>query len=262
MPSTKRKASISKPSDLQRSPISSAAASAASAWDEHPGAFHFLTAVPPVTLACLLLSPMVMITWLGPWALVKLVLSAEVATQCQHAVTIYAAHANLDVQWVGDRQSHMRLAAAIAAGLVMGVAYRNTFRSLRWVLSGVGEDGDRSSASSSGRRAGRASVSLPLPRAPSVLVPLPTSTSVAATELVVKVLLPTAKFAKGMIYNERRTLQAFVDLESDEPNIAALVRLIATQGGDGGIKGYFAARREGAHLRIYVDRILTPPTHW
>eukprot|EP00322_Chrysochromulina_rotalis_P031233 CAMPEP_0115833358 /NCGR_PEP_ID=MMETSP0287-20121206/3133_1 /TAXON_ID=412157 /ORGANISM="Chrysochromulina rotalis, Strain UIO044" /LENGTH=136 /DNA_ID=CAMNT_0003286773 /DNA_START=280 /DNA_END=690 /DNA_ORIENTATION=- len=136
----------------------------------------------------------------------------------------------------------------------MGVAYRNMFRAVRWLVSGIGDDSVLPDIDP------RTSV-LPPPRAPSVLVPLPESTSVSSVEIIVKVLLPTAEFGQGMVYNERRTLQAFINFE-DAPGIATLARLIASEGGDGGIKAYFKARREAGHLRIYVDRVLPQPAHW
>ena len=75
-----------------------------------------------------------------------------------------------------------------------------------------------------------------------------------------KVLLPTAKFSHGMVYNERKTLQAFIDLEdASQSGMATLVRIIATEGGGGGVKGYFAARREGEALRIFAERALPDP---
>jgi len=213
-----------------------------------------------MAVICYVLAPELVLTYLGPWILVKVLLPAGAASLAGHAVTIYACHANLaSSAWVGDESSYSRLAVAIVVGMAMGVAYRNVFRALRWFVSGIGETDGALEKISGGGGTARTPASLPLPRAPSFLVPLPGATSFAAAELTVKVLLPTAKFAKGMVYNEKRTLQAFVDLEQDAPGVATIVRLIATEGGDGGVKGYFRARREGEQLRIYVDRILPEP---
>ena len=90
-------------------------------------------------------------------------------------------------------------------------------------------------------------------------------------DFLVKVQLPivhnsatTSKvYAQGMVYDERRSFQAFVDLESEaEVHTPTLARLIATEGGSGGVKAYFNARREGDVLRIFVDRVMPPPGGW
>ena len=61
----------------------------------------------------------------------------------------------------------------------------------------------------------------------------------------------------AMVYDERRTFEAYLPL--DTPGIEALLRRVREEGPRGGIKGFFKARREGDHLRIYADRILSPP---
>ena len=49
------------------------------------------------------------------------------------------------------------------------------------------------------------------------------------------------------------------NLEAEEENVAKMVRLIATLGGDGGLKAYFMARREGDELLVFLDRVMPPP---
>ena len=83
----------------------------------------------------------------------------------------------------------------------------------------------------------------------------------------VKISLPIASKrtahadALGMVYDEQRSFQAFIDLEADDvPNLATLTRLIAIDGSAGGVSAYFDARRNGDDLLVYVDRVLAPPS--
>ena len=67
-----------------------------------------------------------------------------------------------------------------------------------------------------------------------------------------------------MVYDERRSFESFLPL--DCPGITPLLELVRDHGwrrgpGQPGIKGYFSAKREGANLRIFVDRLLPQP-HW
>jgi hypothetical protein len=78
-------------------------------------------------------------------------------------------------------------------------------------------------------------------------------------EFTVKVQVPmTGDLGTCMVYDEVRSFQcAFSTKET--PEGPQLHRLIRTFGQADGLKGYFAARREGANLRIFYDRLLSPP---
>ena len=221
-----------------------------SVWDDVPGAFHFLSVSPPLAIVGVCLPLQSALKWYPIWYATRTFLPAVPASLGGHAIAVYAAYASFeDVAWFGSDAN--LLAAAVSVGVVLGVAFRNATNAWRWLVGlGAGTPG-------------RASAAPLVPaRSPSVLVAVPVTARSAggAGEFTVKVLLPTAKFSQGMVYNEKKSLQAFVDLEdASQPAMATLVRLIAREGGGGGVKGYFAARREGEALRIYVDRILPEP---
>ena len=63
-----------------------------------------------------------------------------------------------------------------------------------------------------------------------------------------------------MVYDETRSFQAYLDVLT--PGMARLLELMRAGGvrrmGLGG-KGYYMARREGANLRIFTDKIVRPP---
>ena len=221
------------------------------ALDLNSGLFHLLAAGPPVAICFVTMPSTLLLAGLVPWMLVRMMMPKSLKPMCAHFVTVYIAHNGLG----SSELTLIRLAKAICLGLTMGVAYRNGHRALRWAISSV----CTAAISTTGLRM---PARLAPPRAASVLLPLPDSPLCSSCEFVVKVLLPTAKFSRGMVYNEKRTLQAFVDLESDCPGMATLVRLIASEGGDGGVKGYFLARREPGALRVYIDRILPEPAGW
>lgn len=186
--------------------------------------------------------------------------------------------------WLGARQwieqglphnDHWRLCYAMAVGILMGSAYRALWRVCA-TTSASPRDGD------GGLDSGRAGHSTDHLR-PSITVPLDGAADrggrVASTAppnahgnrvFAVKVCLPILGANKrthrsgldglGMIYDQDRTFQCFVNLESDaQPEMAGLVRQIARDGAAGGTKGYFEARRSGDVLRVFVDRMLEPP---
>ena len=217
-----------------------------SIWDDMPGTFHFLAVSPPLAIVCTCLPLESALCWYPAWWATTALLPAVPASLGGHAVAIYAAYSSFeDMTWFGSDAN--LLAAALAVGLVMGVAFRNATNAFRWLV---------------GMCEGAPGATLLPPRGPSVVVPVPAAAKSAGGrgEFTVKVLLPTAKYSHGMVYNEKKTVQAFVDLEdASQPGMATLVRLIAREGGGGGVKGFFAARREGEALRIFVDRILPEP---
>ena len=63
----------------------------------------------------------------------------------------------------------------------------------------------------------------------------------------------------ALVYDEHRSFTSYLPL--DMPGIGALLRLVR-QEGRGGIRGYFAARREGEHLRVFTDRMVVPQPSW
>ena len=77
-------------------------------------------------------------------------------------------------------------------------------------------------------------------------------------EFTVKVQIPgDGSFGSCMVYDEQRSFE--VCLTRDVPG-AEKIHWIIRSGGPMGLKGYFAARRDGAHLRIFLDRLLDPPS--
>ena len=219
-----------------------------------------MVALPPLALLLALLKPSTVLGWLFPWVLVQMLLPPRAASLSGHALSAYVAYVTLDDELAGVAGSHSRLAAALTTGLIMGITYRNCFRALRWLVSGIDRDDMLPNIPSHAQQR-RGALSLPPPRAPSALIPLPESTSSSAVEMVVRVSLPTVKTGRGLVCNERRTVEAYVDF-SDAPGIATLAHLIASEGGDGGVKAYFKARREVGQLRIFVDRVLPQPAQW
>ena len=78
-------------------------------------------------------------------------------------------------------------------------------------------------------------------------------------EFVVKVQVHQQRAAGEpcMVYDEARSFIAHLKLET--PGARSLINLIEMRGERNGIKGYLAARREGASLRIFHDRLLPAP---
>jgi len=77
-------------------------------------------------------------------------------------------------------------------------------------------------------------------------------------EFTVKVQIPVdGSFGPCMVYDKQRSFE--VSLTRDVPG-AEKIHWIIRSGGPMGLKGYFAARRDGAHLRIFLDRLLDPPS--
>ena len=222
-----------------------------SSWDRLPGLFHFLSVGPPLAILCACLPQLSFPQWFPFWYVIKASLPTGIGSLGCHAITVYASYSALREEQRFSSEASL-LAAAVAVGLLMGVTFRNVVSAFRWRIFGEGTPSTAKSAAAT----------LPPPRSPSVLVPLPAVGKRAGGtgEFPVKVLLPTAKFSQGMVYNERKTLQAFIDLEdASQSGMATLVRIIATEGGGGGVKGYFAARREGEALRIFAERALPDP---
>jgi len=60
-----------------------------------------------------------------------------------------------------------------------------------------------------------------------------------------------------LVYDECRSFQISIFQHEVEglPMVARLIR----HGGPMGRKGYFAARREGANIRLFYDRLIPPP---
>jgi hypothetical protein len=220
------------------------------AWDNHPYAFHFMACGPPILLLCNLVPPRPALYWFAAWLFCQIipprVVPERMRSLLSHALTVYAAFEMLDAARFGEPDGEMthfyHLLAALGVGMVMGVAYRNLLRAGTFVLF-------PKSAPPIGAVPARAAQSArpAAPRAPSVLITLaepPASSSMQSSrEFVVKVLLPTAQFKDGMVYNEARSIQSFVDLESTQENMPTLVRMIALGGG---------ARRGSAHARTHV----------
>jgi hypothetical protein len=92
-------------------------------------------------------------------------------------------------------------------------------------------------------------------------------------EFVVKVQVPTgrgsgagAQFVdemglpmRCMLYDRRKTFgDQFFDCDSAARSRAA--EMVRAGGVAGGLKGYFMARRQGANVRVYTDRLLPVPT--
>ena len=263
---TKRDVTAKK--DITASSAATGAPSATPFAGLHPAAFFLLTAGPPLAVLSSCLDVKAIMTWLPAWTILGAVLpNGGISKAGGHALAFYASYSELDPALFGDDDggSVRHMTAAVGIGLVMGVAYRNLIGALRWVISTVGETARPERVIASGW-------------APSVVIPLPTGSANAnhqPGEFTVKVLLPTATFTDGMVYNERRTLQCFLNMQApDQPQLATLVRQIATKGEGGGTKAYFTARREavgpaggaasvnGEQLRIFVDRVLPPPLHW
>ena len=221
---------------------------------ELPLCFHTLCVAPPLTVLWLCLPRLSLFPWFPIWYVMKAVLPVRLGSLGGHAVTIYACYDVYSGTSSFASDSSLLL-TAVATGLVMGITFRNITNAARWIIVGAGRNGVSDTTSANVAK-------LVPPRSPSVLVPVPAVDRRAGGvgEFTVKVMLPTAKFEHGMVYNERKTLQCFVDLEdASQPAMATLVRLIARGGGGGGIRGYFAARREGEALRIFVDRMLPEP---
>lgn len=232
---------------------------------ENPRTFYTLTTAPPWAICAYFLPPFRMLAWMGVWcACQALVANRKARSGVGHAITVYVAWTLLDRDtFTGDTI----WPAAIGVGLVVGVAYRNALKSLTWLASDFPLRPEEQA--SDGR--------------PAVTVPLQMSKQGGANGgihlsgappnvhgnkvFTVKVQLPhgmgqqaASENVHGMVYDEKRSFQAFLNLESATHGATAeMVRLIATKGSGGGLKGYFSATRDEQDLRIYVDRLLKPP---
>ena len=301
MPSAKKsKAAAARKPEKPPSTSSAAATDASpSAWDANPRAFYFLTAGPPMALLLFGMPYRAATIWFIAWTFYQyLPLPKQVHALGARALTVYASYQSLDERLVPHDAEDatgivsMRLFAACGFGLVMGVAYRNALKFLAWLVSDLperptgGGDGASSSSSSATADDPRPSVCVSLSSGDGETASMSRSQEGGASRIhltgappnvhgdgdfLVKVQLPivhnsatTSKvYAQGMVYDERRSFQAFVDLESEaEVHTPTLARLIATEGGSGGVKAYFNARREGDVLRIFVDRVMPPPGGW
>jgi hypothetical protein len=254
-------------------------------WDSHQQAFMLVTTVPPVALICAFLPVGCVSTYFVAWTLFNfLPLKKHARSLGGHMLTVYGSWRNIDTTSL-EPGSLLHYLAPLALGAVMGVAYRNLLRALRWSVSKYPE------------ATIEALPAAPDPRRPFVRVPLRPQgeDSAGATvasmspgtgihladapanvhgdkEFTVKVQLPfgmggaaqpDGQNPMGMVYDEKRSFQAFVSLEAEDAGAtAALVRLIATEGGSGGMKGYFAACRDGDDVLLFVDRILPQPGGW
>ena len=81
-----------------------------------------------------------------------------------------------------------------------------------------------------------------------------------SNEFIIKVQVPTGgprQGARCMFYDARRTL-GHLFFEYDQYGAAGLRCAELVHSSAQAHKGYFQARREGANLRIFVDRILEP----
>lgn len=258
-------------------------------WDSHPRAFYLLTCGPPLTITAATTSVRSTTTWFAVWGLYQYVpLPKSLHTIGGRVLTMFAAWSNLDDDLFprGENAMGVRLLVACVIGLVMTVAYRNTIRMLDWLVSDLPQrpTGTGEAAPPSGTL-GRPSVRVsllpseqaklgrvaksgrPQGEGDALLDAPPPPNAHGEADFAVKVTLPmgfgSVSHGMGMVYDERRTFQAFVDLEAEaEEAMPTLTRLIATQGAGGGTKAYFAARRDGDHLRIFVDRVLPQPTGW
>lgn len=240
-------------------------------WDSRPGLFHALTAIPPAITLLYVISPDSFIVWLIAWNILRSMLKAQgqaASTLGGHALTVYASYRSIDASgW--DLTQH--LAGAVGTGLLMGVAFKNLMSAGLWLTSGFPE---RPMSSSSSRAEGVDE------SRPAIVVPLQQANGGKGAPpnvhgrkvFTVKIVLPLndtsdgkappgAFDGLGMVSDQRRTFQSFVDLETEGAGTAAMTRLIATKGGGGGLKGYFEAQRDGDSLRIYVDMIL-PDAGW
>ena len=241
-------------------------------WDSRPGLFHALTAIPPAATLLYVITPDAFMVWLVVWNVLRTMLKSHghaARTLGGHALTIYASYRSLDAKgW--DETQH--LAASVGTGLLMGVAFKNLMSAGLWLTSGFPER--PMSSSSSGVVDGVDETR------PAIVVPLQQANAGKGAPanvygqkmFVVKVQLPLNKETDGkappgsfdglgMVSDQRRTFQSFVDLETESASMAALTRLIATKGGEGGLRGYFEAHRQGDELRVYVDSIL-PEAGW
>ena len=251
-------------------------------WSMHPHTFHALVAGPPVALLSVVMPPRQITTWFAIWALFQYTpLNHSWSVAGSRALTIYGAWLHLRESLFPHAEDGsvlgVRLAAACGVGLLMGVAYRNVMQALDWLVSDFPErptsdDGECSEPprALSTLASERAAVRISLRQGTSAgklnlddAAPVPNTHG--AAEFIVKVQLPMAAkggdAGMGMVYDERRTFQAFVDLESDsEPHVATLTRMIATKGAAGGLKGFFNAKRDGDDLLVFVDRVLRPCT--
>lgn len=60
-----------------------------------------------------------------------------------------------------------------------------------------------------------------------------------------------------MVYDECRSFTTFI--KTEEVSGLDEVRLMIIARGPRGLKGYFMARREGANIRLFYDRLVSPP---
>ena len=243
----------------------------------HPRTFHLLTAGPPTVLLCFLLPASKVSTWFALWALWQYFpLPRELHVLGGRAITVYGAWRNLHESIVprSDTVFSNRFLAACVIGLVMGVAYRNLIQALNWYFSDKparpkgpdelsGRPAVRVSLRPDEKLAGKSVASMSRQGGAQLkkihLTDAPPNVH-GEREFMVKVQLPMTNGAGdglGMVYDEQRSFQSFVDLESPDRHMATLTRLIATEGGSGGVKGYFMARRQGDELFIFVDKVLT-----
>ena len=248
--------------------------------DRKPGLFHAITALPPAMLLLYFVPPGTCLIWLLAWNVMRTLLkpSGTAARQLGgHAIALYASHRSLGSDFSDDLESSSYLLSVCGVGLLMGISFRNGMNALLWLVSGLPE---RPVSSGSGE--------FPDDR-PTVVVSLEQAQATGGGSkgatgappnmhgsklFTVMVQLPLNKpggsgtagsfDGLGMVVDEKHSFQSFVDLESDTTGDAraALVRLIATKGCAGGLKGFFQARREGDDLRIFVDRILAQPKGW
>ena len=252
----------------------------------HPGTFHVLTAGPPAVLLCFLLPASKVSTWFALWGLWQYVpLPRGLHVLGGRALTVYGAWRNLNESLVprSDTVFSNRFLASAVVGLLMGVAYRNLIHALNWYFSDEPACPKGPERDHAGRPAVRVSLRPDEKLAAGKSVASMSRPSGGAQmrkihltdappnvhgerEFAVKVQLPMAASGVGdglgMVYDERRSFQSFVDLESPDLHMATLTRLIATEGNAGGVKGYFMARREGDQLYIFVDKILTGGRSW
>ena len=247
-------------------------------WAKSPKAYFVLMCAPPtaVVLSVLPISAVALAAgvWLACRVALQILSLHKLAIVVGHVITIYCSYtllpeANSRLEAAGDDPtSPRRLVATGAVAIAMGISFRNLTRFGSWLMGGsldyrAGEPpnvlgGDPRLCLRVSMSDAEAKV-----RGPNVH---------GAREFVVKVQLPMGGMGgisggMGMCYDERRTFQVFVRLESEaQPDAtAAMVRLIATEGDAGGLRGYFLAKRLGDDLLIFVDRLVpgeSVPGQW
>ena len=241
-------------------------------WAKVPYAFFALTIVPPLSIVAYILPIEIVATTLAFWMGVRFVLRKvlglfRLSIIAGHAYTFYVAFNHMPAHLLpdgADPLSSQRLLPVAGLTIAMGIAYRNTSRFLSWALNANFEYQASEGAGQTILGESRPTLRVPLANAESK------SPRAFDSEFVVKVQLPMGSGlgeignGLGMCYDERRTVKTFVSLESDaQPSeTAAMVRLIATDGGSGGLRAYFMAKRSGEDLLIFVDRVVPPPGKW